>query len=333
MYLIPFFLRRLGHAAAILFCVVVTVVVAVRMIPGDPVEIMTAGTPGITEEQRQELRSQLGLDGSLLTQVVGSVQRFASGDMGESIRFRRSAAEVVVERLLATVELTFAAMFLALAISLPLGILAALFRGRFLDRVASAVSILGVSIPSFVLGVVLILFFSLHLKWFPVAGRGGQGLIFGLLDLVSGRGIQPLVSALRHLALPAFALAFSVVAWNTRLIRSSMIEVLKADYVRFARAKGLPEFAVVMRHAFRTALIPTITIVGLQMGYLLSGAFIVENVFAWPGIGRLAVQAVSWRDYPLIQAIVAVTAVMFLLINIAVEMLYQIADPRIRHAK
>jgi len=333
MYLIPFFLRRLTHAAAILFCVVVTVVVAVRMIPGDPVEIMTAGTPGITEEQRQALRSQLGLDGSLLTQVVGSVQRFASGDMGESIRFRRSAAEVVVERLLATVELTFAAMFLALAISLPLGILAALFRGRFLDRVASAVSILGVSIPSFVLGVVLILFFSLHLKWFPVAGRGGQGLIFGLVDLASGRGIQPLINSLRHLALPAFALAFSVVAWNTRLIRSSMIEVLKADYVRFARAKGLPEFTVVVRHAFRTALIPTITIVGLQMGYLLSGAFIVENVFAWPGIGRLAVQAVSWRDYPLIQAIVAVTAVMFLLINIAVEMLYQIADPRIRHAK
>jgi peptide/nickel transport system permease protein len=180
---------------------------------------------------------------------------------------------------------------------------------------------------------VLILFFSLYLKWFPVAGRGGQGLIFGLVDLVSGRGIQPLFSSLRHLALPAFALAFSVVAWNTRLIRSSMIEVLKADYVRFARAKGLPEFTVVVRHAFRTALIPTITIVGLQMGYLLSGAFIVENVFAWPGIGRLAVQAVSWRDYPLIQAIVAVTAVMFLLINIAVEMLYQIADPRIRHAK
>ncbi len=333
MYLIPFFLRRLTHAVIILFCVIVTVVAAVRMIPGDPVEIMTAGTPGITEEQRQALRSQLGLDGPLLTQVVGSVQRFAVGDMGESIRFRRSAAQVVIERLLATVELTFAAMLLALAISLPLGILAALFRGRFLDRVASGVSILGVSIPSFVLGVVLILFFSLHLKWFPVAGRGGQGVLFGLADLLSGKGIGPLVSSLRHLALPAFALAFSVVAWNTRLIRSSMIEVLKADYVRFARAKGLPEFTVVIRHAFRSALIPTITIVGLQMGYLLSGAFIVENVFAWPGIGRLAVQAVSWRDYPLIQAIVAVTAAMFLLINIAVEMLYQIADPRIRHVR
>jgi len=332
MYWVLFLLRRFVHAVTILICVLAVVIVGVRMIPGDPVEIMTAGSPGITEVQRQQLRAQLGLDGSVLSQLVTALGRTAHGDLGQSIRFRRSASDVVLERLPATMELTVVSMILALAMSLPLGILAAINRKKLFDAIASCVSVLGVSVPSFVLGVALIVVFSLKAKWLPVAGRGGDGLVVSIAELLSGGDPAAVLDALAHLALPAFALAFSVVAWNTRLTRSAMLEALNTDHVRFARAKGLPEFVVVMRHAFGTALIPIVTIVGLQLGYLLSGAFIIENVFAWPGVGRLAVMAISWRDYPLVQAIVAMTAALFLGINVAVELLYQLIDPRIRHA-
>ena len=333
MYWTTFLLGRLIHAAVTLLCVLVVVIVAVRLIPGDPVEIMTAGSPGITQAQRQQLRAQLGLSGPLLTQVVTVVERAIQGDLGELIRFRRSAAEVVLERLPATIELTGVSMFLALLMSLPIGILAALRPKSIIDYAASAVSILGVSIPSFVLGVVLIVVFSLYLRWLPVSGRGGDGVLPSIAVLLRGGGPESLTIAVEHLILPSFALAFSVVAWNIRLTRSSMLGVLGTDYVRFARAKGLSEYEVVIRHAFRNAVIPTITIIGLQLGYLLSGAFVIENVFAWPGVGRLAVQAIDWRDYPLVQTIVVITATMFLGINITVELLYQLADPRIRRTQ
>ena len=327
--MLGFVVRRLAHAAVVVLCVVFAVSVLIKLIPGDPVDIMAAGNPGITEEQKQQLREELGLTRPLLTQFGRNLAGAVRGDLGQSIRFRVPALQLVFERLPATLELTVAAMLIALLVAIPLGVATALRQGGAVDYFGSVFAILGVSIPSFVLGILLILLFSVDLNLLPASGRG-DFLPTAVGKLIQSGNARSLSNSLRHLVLPAAALAVSVMAWNARLTRSAMLEVLRQDYVQFARAKGLPRRVVVIRHALRNAIIPTVTIVGLQLGYLLSGSFVIENVFAWPGVGRLAIQAIFWRDYPVIQAVVLVTGVLFLAINLVMDVLYRRLDPRIR---
>jgi peptide/nickel transport system permease protein len=329
--MLVFLLRRLAHALIVILCVVFIVSVLIKLIPGDPVDIMAAGNPGITEEQKQALREQLGLTRPLLTQFATYLGGAAVGDLGQSIRFRVPALQLVMERLPATLELTTAAMLLAVLLAVPIGVVSALRQGRAADYAATIFAIVGVSIPSFLLGILLILFVSVDLGLLPSSGRG-TFLPTAIGDAITRGSVAPLWKSLRYLILPSVALALSVMAWNARLTRSAMVEALRQDYVQFARAKGLPPGRVVLRHALRNAIIPTVTIIGLQIGYLLSGSFVIENVFAWPGVGRLAVQAIFWRDYPVIQAVVLVTGILFLAINLAIDLIYRWVDPRIRHA-
>jgi peptide/nickel transport system permease protein len=240
--------------------------------------------------------------------------------------------QLVLERLPATLELTFLSMLLAVVLAIPIGVFTALRQGQAVDYAGSVFAILGVSIPSFLLGILLILFFSVDLGLLPASGRG-QTLTAAIAHAVAVGNGQILWRSLRYLLMPSTALALSVMAWNARLTRSAMLEVMRQDYIQFARAKGLPGRAIVIRHALRNAIIPTVTIVGLQLGYLLSGSFVIENVFAWPGVGRLAVQAIFWRDYPVIQAVVLVTGILFLLINLIIDIVYRWVDPRIGYGR
>ena len=191
-------------------------------------------------------------------------------------------------------------------------------------------ALIGISTPNFLLGILLILFFSVHSGLLPASGQADP-FFTALRRFFSGEGLEPMRSSLEHLILPALALGMSVAAANVRVIRSAMLDVIRTDYIKFARAKGLPELHVLVRHAFRNTLIPTVTVLGLQLGYLLGGSFVIENVFAWPGIGRLVVQAIFWRDYPLVQAVVLVAAAMFITINLVVDITYHFIDPRIHY--
>lgn len=330
--MLSFILRRLAYALIVILCVVFVVSLLMKFIPGDPVDVMAAGNPGITEEQKMQLREQLGLTRPVHEQFFSFLSGALRGDLGESIRFRIPATQLVLERLPATLELTFLAMLLAVVIAIPLGIVTALCKGSIVDYAGTVIAILGVSIPSFLLGIVLILVFSVELFWLPSAGRG-DFLPYAIYESIAKRDFAIFWDSCKYIILPAVALAMSVTAWNARLTRSAMLDVLGQDFIRFAKAKGLPDRVVYLRHAFRNAMIPTITILGLQLGYLLGGTFVIENVFAWPGVGRLAVQAVFWRDYPLIQAIVVIIGSLFVLLNIVVDIIYRQVDPRIRYAR
>ena len=325
-----YLLQRLVHAVIVITVVVFVVSLIVKVIPGDPVDVMSAGNPGITEEQKDKLRAQLGLTRPALEQFASYFTGAVQGDLGQSIRFRVPVTQLIAERLPATLELTVFSMIIAMLIALPLGVVTALRRGSMVDYSGTVVAILGVSIPSFVLGILLIIVFAVDLRWLPASGRGDFILTAAYRAIVEGdAGV--FWKSFRYLLLPSVALALSITAWNARLTRSAMLEALRQDYVQFARAKGLPNRAVYIRHAFRNAMIPTITILGLQLGYLLGGTFVIENVFAWPGIGRLAVQAIFWRDYPIIQGIVVVIGGLFVLINIGIDVIYRMVDPRIRY--
>jgi ABC-type dipeptide/oligopeptide/nickel transport system permease component len=325
-----FIVVRFAQSLLAILAVVFAVSVIIRLIPGDPVDIMMSGNPGMTKADREKFREELGLTRPVLVQFGVYLYDGLHGDFGESFRFRQPTLQLLGERLPATVELTLFSMLVAALISVPFGILTALKRDSALDFLGSVIALLGVSIPSFLLGILLVLLFSVTLHWLPTGGRG-EPLSTAVADLVVKRSARPLLDSLEHLLLPSIALGAAVAAWNTRLIRSAMLEVLRQDYIRFARAKGLSARVVVLKHAFRNALIPTITIWGLQIGYLLGGAFVIENVFAWPGIGRLAVQSVFNRDYPLIQTIALFTSVIFVLASFLVDVLYHWVDPRIRY--
>jgi ABC-type dipeptide/oligopeptide/nickel transport system permease component len=325
----PFLVRRIIHMIAVLVAVLVIVSVLLRLIPGDPVDVIMAGNPGITEEDKQAIRTQLGLNDPLPKQIANYAIGVARGDFGDSLRFRTPVLPLIIEKLPPTIELTLFSMIIAMLIAVPLGLVTALKRDRPADYIGSIIAVLGISIPAFLLGILLILLFAVEWRIFPAAGYGGS-LLGALKTLVTTGDAGPLRESLRYLFLPGITLGITVAAYNARMIRSSMVEVLRQDYVRSAKAKGLPGRVVIMRHAFRNALIPVVTILGLQFGYLLSGAFVIENVFAWPGIGRFSVQALSWRDYPTIQGVVMITAVIFLTINLIVDVIYVLIDPRIR---
>ena len=299
--------RRVLGVVPVLFGVMLAVFSMLFLVPGDPVKIMLAEFV-TTPDQIAQMRAQLHLDEPLLQQYGRFVAGALRGDLGTSIRSRRPVATEIGENVASTGGLALASMAVAVAIGVPLGLLAALFRNSWLDVGSMVVALLGVSMPSFWLGLLLIFAFSLRLAWFPATGGG---------DLV-------------HLVLPSVTLGTIAAAIIARLTRSSMLEVLGQDYVRTARAKGLGAWSVVVRHALKNALIPIITIFGLQFGNLLAGAVIVETVFSRPGLGRLIVGGILSKDFPLVQGTVLFVATVYVLINVLVDVAYAYADPRIR---
>jgi len=299
--------RRLLAVVPVLFGVTLAVFSMLFLVPGDPVKIMLAEFV-TTPEQVARMREQLHLDEPILKQYGRFVGNALRGDLGTSIRSRRAVATEIGENVGSTAQLALASMAVAVAIGVPLGLTAALFRSSWFDAGSMIVALLGVSMPSFWLGLLMIFAFSLHLGWFPATGGGD----------------------LWHLVLPSVTLGMIASAIIARLTRSSMLEVLGQDYVRTARAKGLAWWGVVVRHALKNALIPVITIFGLQFGNLLAGAVIVETVFSRPGLGRLIVGGILAKDFPLVQGTVLFVATAYVLINVLVDIAYAYVDPRIR---
>jgi len=306
----------IGQRVAVLIPVVVlvfSVVFAImHALPGDPVQLMLAGAEaGVTTPERMaQLRRSMGLDEPLYVQYGRFVASALRGDLGQSIRFQSPVNELIVGASVQTFQLSLAGMTAALLIGIPLGIVAGVYENTWLDNAAMLLSLLGVSMPLFWLALLLILLVSIHLQWLPA---------------ISGQ-------QLRGLVLPAFTLGFVAAGLISRLMRASLIEALRHDYVRTALAKGLRRRVVTSKHALRNALIPVITVVGLQFGGMLSGAVITETVFSRPGLGSLIVKAILWHDYPLIQGAVLLTSATYVLVNLVIDMLYAWVDPRIRYA-
>lgn len=304
--MIRHFALRVLYTLPALWLILTMVFLMIHIVPGDPV-LQMLGQDARAEDLAQ-LRHSLGLDQPLGTQYVHYLEGLVRGDWGRSLRFSAPVRGIVLERFPATLELSLAALAVCLAIAIPAGVFSARHRGGAEDRATSFVTLLGLSVPNFALGPLLILLFSIEIGWLPVSGRGGIG----------------------HLILPAATLGAALAAILTRMVRGSMIEELSSDYVRTARAKGIPETAVLFRHAFPNALIPVITIVGLQFGSLLAGTIVTETIFSWPGIGRLAVQAIGARDYPLLQGCILVIALSYVGVNLLTDLVYAAVDPRVR---
>lgn len=301
----------------VLFGVTVLVFLILRLIPGDVIEVYAGTQVGLTPEQRRELERIFGMDRPLYRQYVDWIAGVLQGDLGTSLRTGRKVGHEIATRLPVSAELATLATGLAMVVGLPLGMLAATQRGRAWDAVARVAGLMGLSLPGFWLATLLVLVFS---KYLPV----------GLLGPYVRPTVDPLAN-LRVLALPTVALATPLAAVLMRYVRASLVEVLGQEYIRTARSKGLPERVVLRRHALRNALIPVVTVVGIQFGYLLGGTVVVEEVFGIPGMGRLVLYAIYQRDYPVVQAVVLVSALLFVGVNLAVDVLYAFLDPRIRY--
>lgn len=297
---------RLLLSVPALWLILTMVFLLAHIVPGDPVQQMLG--EGARTEDIQQLRHSLGLDQPIAAQYGKYLAGVLHGNLGESFRFQQPVTQVVLARYPATLELAIVALIVCALIAIPAGMLAAAKRGTSADHAAGIFTLMGLSVPNFALGPLLILVFSVIIGWLPVSGRGG-----------------PL-----HLVLPAITLGAALAAILTRMVRAAVMEELASDYVRTARAKGLSEWAVLSRHAFRNALIPTLTILGLQFGTLLAGAIVTETIFSWPGIGRLTVQAISARDFPLLQGCILLIAVTYVLVNLATDFVYALVDPRVR---
>jgi peptide/nickel transport system permease protein len=304
--MLAFILQRLLGALLVILGVVSIVFLLIHMIPGDPVEIMLGESASTAD--RQALRVALGLDLPIAAQFQNYLYGLSQLDFGSSIHSRRPVAELLLERLPATGLLALATLLITLSLALPLGIIAAVRRNTWWDTGAMSFSMLGISIPNFWLGPLLILVFSLWLGWFPISGR----------------------SSFASVILPALTLATGLIAVLSRMVRSSMLEVLGEDYMRTARAKGMPPGRVILHHGLRNALLPVITLLGLQLGALLAGAVITETVFSWPGIGLLTIESIQARDYPVVQACVLLISVTYVVVNLLTDLAYAWIDPRIR---
>lgn len=301
-----FLMSRLFSALGAMFGVACLVFLVIHLVPGDPVDVMLGESARPAD--RVALRASLGLDQPITTQILNYFGGLAQLDLGQSLHSKRAVSELLAERIPATMELAFAALVCAMLIAVPLGILAAVERGKAWDWGAMGFSMLGVSIPNFWLGPMLILCFSLWLGWTPVSGREG----------------------LASLILPAVTLGTGFAAILARMVRSSLLEVLGEDFVRTARAKGLSELQVIWKHAMRNAWLPVATLLGLQLGALLGGAVVTEVVFDWPGIGSLMIEAIQKRDYPVVQGCVLFISLIYVLVNTFTDLLYGVIDPRIR---
>jgi ABC-type dipeptide/oligopeptide/nickel transport system permease component len=334
MGLLKYFFKRLLLVIPTIIGVSIIVFLLIHFIPGDPVDVMLGEKAN--EETKKELNERLGLDKPLYAQYWQWFTHALGGDFGKSIRSNEPVGKEILSRLPATLELALAAMFIATVAGITFGVAAATHWNKPVDHLAMGVSLFGVSIPVFWLGIMLIFLFSVIIRWLPVSGRLTMGLSldhitgFYLLDALISGNFKAFWDTLRHLILPAAALATVPLALIVRVTRSSMLEVLNEDYVRTARAKGLSQRKIIYKHTLRNALIPVITVIGLKIGTLLGGAILTETVFAWPGVGRLLVMAIYNRDYPLVQGVVFIISLVFVLINILVDYLYALVDPRIR---
>jgi peptide/nickel transport system permease protein len=299
---------RLTLTIPVLLGVSIAVFAMLRLLPGDPAQIMLAES-GASAERVAALRRELGLEDPLVLQYWRFLSGALRGDLGRSIQSNRLVTQEIAAQLPSTIELTLAAMIVAIGIGIPLGLLAATHHNGPLDYGAMALALGGVSMPSFWLGVLLILFFSLRLGWLPATGQGG----------------------LERLVLPAFTLGFGAAAIIARLVRSSVLEVLRHEYVTTARAKGLSSRVVLLRHALKNALIPVVTLVGLQFGALLAGTVVIETVFSRPGIGRMVVNAILVKDFPVVQGAILIIATTYVLANLVVDLLYAWLDPRVHY--
>ena len=302
-----YLLRRLWQSAVTLVGVSVLVFVILRVIPGDPAKMLLP--EGAPQAAVEELNRHLGLREPLWVQYGIFLRSVVRGDFGQSFQYRAPALDVVVERLPATVQLTLAAMLLTVLFGVSIGVLTAVRQGTGYDYAGTVLAVLGQSLPNFWLGIMLILLFGVTLRWLPTSGFQGW----------------------RSLVLPSLTLAAFPTALLARLTRSSVLEILGQDYIRTGRAKGLTERVVVLRHALRNATIPLLTVIGLQIGTLLGGAVITESIFAWPGMGKLVVDAIFFRDFPVVQTILILSATIFVVINLLVDVLYTTLDPRIRY--
>jgi peptide/nickel transport system permease protein len=281
----------------------------IHLIPGDPVEVMLGETASAAD--KEELRRALGLDRGLFVQYASFLGELARGSLGRSLYEQGGVTELISARLPATLELAVCAMFFALLLSVPLAIVAALNKRRWIDRFALLFSLLGLSLPNFCIGPLLMIILSIHFGWLPVSGRGGFS----------------------HLILPALTLGLGMGAILTRMLRATLLQVAGEEYLQAARAKGLRESRVWLKHAMRNALLPVITIMSLQLGGLLAGSIITETIFSWPGIGRLTVQAIQTRDYPLVQGCVLTLGISYVLVNFLADLCYRLADPRIAYER
>lgn len=314
--MLAYTIRRLLLAIPVMLLVATAVFLLLHLTPGDPVGVMLGSDA--SEQQRLAVRHQLGLDQPLPVQYVNWLGRVIRGDLGRSLFLDKPVTTALLERVQPTLLLTLMASLVAILIGLPTGVLAARRRGSWLDLGTMGVAMLGISMPTFWLGLNLILLFAVKLRWLPVAGY--QPLSSGVWN------------SLRYLILPAVTLGTAQGALLARMTRSMMLEVLNQDYVRTARAKGLVERTVIVRHALRNAFIPLLTVIGLTFAVLIGGAVVTEQIFNIPGVGRLLIQAIGRRDFPLVQGTVLVIAALYVLINLAVDLLYAVIDPRIHHA-
>lgn len=306
-----------------------------RLTPGDPVDLMMGEAGGVSKEEVQAIRHQFKLDEPLHRQLFYFLSGLARGDLGTSFKKKEPVWDLILDRFPATMELALGSLILGLIMGMPIGVWSAVKQNSWLDRLSMGGSFLGISMPPFWLGIVLIIFFSSSLRWLPVSGRIAYGLeprfITGMYvvdSLFQGR-FDSFLSATAHLLLPSITLGLALAAIVARVMRSSMLEVMRQDYVTLARAKGNRESIVINKHALRNALIPTVTVVGIQIGMLLGGNMIVETVFGWPGIGRLAVDAIFARDYPLVQGVVIIYSFTYVMVNLLVDILYTFINPRI----
>lgn len=316
-----FILRRVAQALAVMAVVVLVAFVLFQHV-GDPVVFLLG--QDATAAQRLALRAELGLDRPFFIQFFHFAANAVQGEFGLSLRQGAKVSRLLAERFPATLELTLVAAALALALGIPMGVYAALQRGRWFSQVLMAVSLLGVSLPTFLIGIVLILVFSVTLGWFPSFGRGETvALGWWQTGLLTRDGWH-------HIALPAVTLAIFQLTLVMRLVRAEMLEVLKSDYIRFARARGLSQRSIHFGHALKNTLVPVITITGLQIGSLIAFAIITETVFQWPGMGLLFVQAVTFADVPVMAAYLCLVALIFVVINLVVDLLYFVVDPRLR---
>jgi peptide/nickel transport system permease protein len=308
-------LRRLVATIPVLLLVTAGVFALIHLTPGDPIDAMMAES--VDDSVKRQLRSDLGLDRPLYLQYATWMGRLLQGDLGRSIRNREPVIENVGRRIKPSLQLAGFAMAISLLVATPIGILSAARRNSTLDRFGTSFALFGICMPNFLIALLLIFLFGVTLRWLPISGYVDP--------------MEELWDGLRSLALPAITLGLALAAVITRTLRSSMLEALSEDYIRTARAKGLSEGAVIRAHALKNALIPVVTVLGLQLGTLIGGAVITEYVFALPGVGRLVVDAVFARDYPLVQGVVLLIAVGFILSNLMVDLLYGWIDPRIRH--
>lgn len=301
-----FLVRRLALTIPVLFGVATLVFSLIHLVPGDPAQAMLG--EGAAPQDIQDLRTRLGLERPLLEQYGAFLQGALQGDLGTSFRTGQTVTNMIVERMPATVELALAAMMVTLMVALPLGIIAAVWRGTVVDHTAMTFALAGISIPNFWLGPLLAIVFAVELGWLPVSGRSG----------------------LASLVLPAFSLGLALAAILARMTRASLLEELQQLYVRAARARGVSTTRSIVRHALSNSLVPVVTIVGSQFGAVLTGAVITETIFAWPGIGRLLIQSIGFRDYPMVQGCILLIAVTYVAVNLITDILYGVLDPRIR---